>query len=376
MADPLLDPLNATTLKTIYPDAVEDLLFLDAPFLAYIRGSKAFRPFTGGVMDQNVFLYRSLLGGRYTPGTNFSLVKQQTVGATQFTPRYYQTTIVEYKETLQVINKGPAAVFKLVDIDMQNAIQTISAMVAVDLGLNGQTGARSGEAINGWTEAINPGDVPSWDGNIYTTYGDQARNGAISNKLNGNVYWCGNPDGTTAPITYTALVEMYMQATRGRETPNLGVMNKAVMAYVLEKIQTQQRFEQIQDPYFGQRAFKLQDASMLVDEYFPSKRYGQNDPILGNWLTGTIAYTAPATFTAQAVNFPTTNVTLTVGEVIAFYNMRKWLFKLSDDPEFGFGWSGFVPAQDNTRVAGQVKAALNLECLAPWANVQGYGIGG
>jgi len=374
--DPLLDPLNATTLKTIYPDAVEDLLFLDAPFLAYIRGSKAFRPFTGGVLDQNVFLYKSLLGGAYSPGTNFSLVKQQTVGATQFTPRYYQTTIVEYKETIQVINKGPAAVFKLIDIDMQNAIQTISAMVAVDLGQNGQLGARSDLNLNGWTEAINDGSVPSWDGNIYTSYGSQTRNGAISNKLNGNVYWAGNSDGTTAPITYTTLVEAYMQATRGRETPNLGVMNKAVMAYVLEKIQPQQRFEQIQDPYFGQRAFKLQDANMLVDEYFPSKRFGQNDPILGNWLTGDITYVAPTTFTSQAVNFPTTNVTLKASEVMGFFNMRKWLFKLSDDPEFGFGFSGFVPAQDTTRVAGQVKAALNLECLAPWANVQIYGIGG
>jgi len=355
---------------------VEDLLFLDAPFLAYIRGSKAFRPFTGGGLDQNVFFYRSLLGGRYTPGTNFSLVKQNTVAATQFTPRYYQTTIVEYKETIQVINKGPAAVFRLIDIDMQNAIQTISAMVAVDLSLNGQTGARSGEAINGWTEAINDGGVPSWDGNIYTSYGDQVRNGAISNKLNGNVYWAGNSDGTTAPITYTSLVESYMQGTRGRETPSIGVMNKALMAYVLEKIQPQQRFEQVQDPYFGQRAFKLMDANMLVDEYFPSLRFGQNDPILGNWLTSTIAYTAPGTFTAQAINFPATNVTLHVGEVLCWFNMRKWLFKVSDDPEFGFGFSGFVPAQDSTRVAGQVKAALNLECLAPWANVQVYGIGG
>jgi len=246
----------------------------------------------------------------------------------------------------------------------------------VDLGLNGQTGARANVNLNGWTEALNDGVVPSWDGNIYTSYGDQARNGAIGNKLNGQIYWAGNSDGTTAPITYTTLVESYMQATRGRETPNIGVMNKAVMAYVLEKIQPQQRFEQVQDPYFGQRAFKLMDANMLVDEYFPSKRFGQNDPVLGNWLSADITYTAPSSQTANAVNFPTSSVTLKASEVMCWFNMRKWLFKLSDDPEFGFGWSGYVPAQDNTRVAGQVKAALNLECLAPWANCQIYGIGG
>jgi hypothetical protein len=59
-----------------------------------------------------------------------------------------------------------------------------------------------------------------------------------------------------------------------------------------------------------------------------------------------------------------------------FYNIRKWLFRISDDKEYGFGFSGFVPAQDNTKVVGQVKAMVNLECTAPRLNKQLFGIGG
>ena len=74
----------------------------------------------------------------------------------------------------------------------------------------------------------------------------------------------------------------------------------------------QQRFAQERDPYWGVTGFRFNNAIFLKDDYFPSLKYGQNDPNLGNWLTSTFAYTAPATV---ANNFPTTNVTLTVGEV-------------------------------------------------------------
>ena len=43
-----------------------------------------------------------------------------------------------YKETLDVENKGPLAVFHLVDIDLRNAMQTASAMIAVGIASHGQ----------------------------------------------------------------------------------------------------------------------------------------------------------------------------------------------------------------------------------------------
>ena len=41
--------------------------------------------------------------------------------------------------------------------------------------------------------------------------------------------------------------------------------------------------------------------------------------------------------------------------------------------EFGFNPTDFIRTPDNTRVASQLKAAVNLEFTAPWSAVQGYG---
>jgi hypothetical protein len=370
VADPILDEINLTTLKEIYPDAVEDNFFLDSPFMAHLR-RKCMVPFTGGAFMQTVFIYAPLIGGSYTRGQNFNINKPQTLSGTEFDPKYYEVSVVEYKEDIQVLNKGDLSIFRLIDVDMQNGVQTISAILAVALALNGQNAPRLAE-VNGWPEAINDGIVPSWDGNIYTSYGTQARNGTITKALNGNVIWAGNTDGTTAPLTYQLLEEAYQTATIGRDEPDLGVTNKAAYAYIKERIQPQQRFAQERDPYWGAYGMRMNNAMILKDDYFPSLKYGQNQAGIGNWLTATV--TSPSSATNPG-NFPNGG-TLTVGEVFNWFNTRKFLLRMADDPEYGMGFSGFVPAQDNTRVAGQIKCALNIECIAPRLNAQIYGIGG
>lgn len=377
MADPIYDELNLTTLKEIYPRVIEDQFFLDTPFQAYLR-AHAMVPFGGGAFMQNTFLYAPMIGGSYAKGDNFNITKRQTLAGTQFDPKYYEVSIPEYLEDIEVQNKGPLAVFSLIDVDLRNAMQTISAIIAIDLSLHGQatgtniTGNRP-TALNGWIECINDGVVPGWDGSIFTAYGTQNRNANVSSALNSVPYWAGNQDGTTAPITYNTLIETYMDASIGRETPNLGVSNKAAFAYVLERMQVQQRFTQERDPVFGVTGFKFMDAMFLKDDYFPSLKYGKNDADLGNYLTGT--FTSPNVALPSQSNMPQ-NTSLTVGEVLCWFNTRKWLFRISNSKVFGFGFSGFVPAQDNTRVVGQIKAAINLEGLAPRLQKQIFGIGG
>lgn len=326
---------------------------------------------------QNVFLYAPLIGGSYAKGGSFNISKRQTLAGTLFDPKYYEVSVPEYKEDIQVLNKGPLAVFSLIDIDLRNALNTISAIVAVAMSLHGQgsgtniVGNRPND-INGWIEALNDGITPGWEGSIFANYGTQPRNGVIGSKLNSVPTWLGTNTGATAPITYQALEELYQIASIGREEPDLIVSNKAAYAFIKERIQPQQRFNQERDPYFGVSGMRMNSAMILKDDYFPSLKFGQNDPDIGNWLTGT--FTSPGTVGANS-NMPTATV-LTVGEVIAMFNTRKWLFRISDDPEYGFGFSGFVPAQDNTKVVGQEKAACNLECTGPRYNIYGFGIGG
>lgn len=371
--DPIYDEVNLTTLKEIYPKVIEDNFFLDTPFQAYLRARAI--PFTGGAFMQNSFLYKPMIGGSYAKGGSFNITKRQTLAGTQFDPKYYEVSVPEYKEDIQVINKGPLAVFSLIDTDLRNAMNTISAILAVALSLHGQgaganiTGNRPND-INGWIEALNDGVTPGWEGSIFTAYGTAPRNAVIGSALNSVPQWLGTATGATAPIAYQAIEEMYQIASIGREEPDLIVSNKAAYAYIKERIQPQQRFAQERDPYWGVSGMRINSAMFLKDDYFPSAKFGVNDPDLGNYLTSSFAAVAGA-----AGNQPTTG-TITVGEVLAMFNTRKWLFRISDDPEFGFGFSGFVPAQDNTKVVGQVKAATNVECTAPRMNVYGFGIGG
>lgn len=365
--DPAVNELSSVTKFEIYPRTIEDNFFLGAPLLAYIR-DHCLVPFSGGTFMQSPIRYQSLIGGFYAPGANFNITKRQTITALQFEPKYCYVSIPEYKEEIQVENKGENAVADLLEADMQNGVDTINGITAVALAQSGQ-GARI-LAPNGWAEIINNGVDPSWDGTIYTTYGGLTRNGAIGPAMNSVPQWCGDNAGNEGTITYSILEEGYQDASIGQKEPNLGVGNKAVIAYIKEKLVVQQRFQQERDPVWGVMGFRFNNAMVLKDDYFPSARYGQNDPVLGNFLTST--FTSPASPSTQS-GLPA-NTSCTVGEVFVFFNTFDLLFRVTDNEEFGYGLSGFVPAQDNTRVVAQIKAMVNMQAVSARTHKQFYGI--
>lgn len=371
MGDPVLDELNATTLKEIYPTKIEDNFFLDTPFQAYLR-DHALVPFDGGAFMQNTFLYKPMIGGAYAKGATFNTTKRQTLAATTFDPKYYEVSVPEYLEDVEVENKGRLAVFSLIDADLQNAMQTISAIIAVDLALPGQSSRLAN--LNGWVEALNDGISPGWDGNVWANYGNQPRNAAIGSTLNSIPFYCGDSLGNTGPITYNILEETYQDCSIGPQEPNLGVATKASYAFCKERMQTQQRFTQEKDPVWGVTGFRFNSAMILKDDYLPSLKYGANDPDLGNYLTSTFSMPTGAS-SKWAASVPTNGTTINVGELFLWLNTRKWLFRVANSRMYGFGFSGFVPAQDNTKVVGQIKAMVNLQCLAPRLNKQIFGIG-
>lgn len=373
MADPLVDELNATTLQEIYPRTVEDNFFLDTPFLAYLR-AHSLKPFTGGAFMQSTFLYAPLIGGSYAKGDNFNITKRQTLSSIVVKPKYYQVSIPEYKEELLVENQGPEAVFSLIKLHLDNAMSTICSIIAIAIPQHGQNLAGSDRVddINGLEEALNDGTTPSWQGNVFTSYGNQARNGVVKSALNSTPIWCGNADGTTAPISYKKLEEGYQAASIGRKSPKLGVCNKSVYAYIKERIQPQQRFAQERDPYFGATGMKMNDAMILKDDYWPSLVYGLNDPDLGNYLTGT--FNSPAS-PNPASGLPGSTL-IHVGETFAWLRPEEFALRIANNREYGFGFEGFIPASDNTRVVGRIKAAVNLQCFSNRLQRFMYGIGG
>ena len=385
MSDPILDEVNLLTLKEIYPTAVEDAFFLDTPRLAYFR-AHCLAPWDGGAFSQTMFLYAPLIGGGYGIGASFSTVKPQTISGTIFVPKFYCVMVNEYLEQIKVLNTGTRAVGRMIEIDVANAFQTMSVINALDSLQDGQQAGRT-DLMNGMAEAINDGSVPSWNGQIYSSYGTQARNGSVGTTLNGNVFWFGNSTGGAGPVTYGQLVTMYQSACVGPEMPDLGSVNKTLFGYLCQRLQPQQRFTQgvqkytdmgvvmDRDQVTGQTGLRLFNAVILKDDYFPSAN-GSTDPNGGTWKTGTITYTAPGTALATSNTFPTSNCTLTVGEVITFENTRKILVRVSDDEEYGYGMTEFIRTANTSKVASQLKAAVNLEYLNPRMHAQGYGING
>jgi hypothetical protein len=289
-----------------------------------------------------------------------------------FDPRYYVVMIIEYLEDIAVLNTGDLAVFSLLETDMANAYITMSTIAALDLQQNGQVAPRTIN-MNGWPEALNNGVDNSYDGNTYTTYGTATRNGAIGTALNGNVYWGGATNGAAGTIQYQQLNAMYITAKRGADEPDLFACNKPLNNFIENRIQQQQRFANegaaIRDPFFGAIGFRFKNAIVMIDDYFPSSfsLYGRTTNPGGSNLTTT--YSANGTTLS---NFPTSG-TITVGEVGVFFNNSRIAFRLSASSEFGFMPTEFIRAPDNTRVASQLKAAMNIEFFAPWSSVQGYG---
>ena len=365
--DPSIAELNDVTLQEIFPRQITDNFFLATPFLAYMR-DHCLVPFTGGLFMQSPIRYAPMIGGFYAPGSNFNLTKRQTLTALQFNARYVYVSIPEYLEEISVINKGDLAVAQVLDADMQNGVDTLNAIVAVAMAQSGQ-GTRS-LAINGWAEALNNGVDPSWDGNIYSTYGGLTRNGAIGSAINSVPQWCGDASGNPGIPSYPLLELGYQDACRGNKEPNLGVGNKGVIAQIKSQMVVQQRFQQERDPVWGVTGFRLNNAMVLKDDYFPSSRYGGSDPVLGSWATGTVAIGGSPS--AQS-GYPA-NTTCTIGGVFCLFNTFDFLFRISDSEQYGGGFSGFVPSQLNTRVVGQLKMMCNMQNLSPWSSKQFVGI--
>lgn len=369
MPDPLFDELNATTKEEIYPSVIEDQFFKGAPLLAYFR-AEGLHEFHGGSRMQTAFLFRPTFGGAYAVGDTFVTTRQPAISGMKFVPKYYYAAVPEFKEILQVQNTGLNAVYSIVEVDLQNAMQTINAIIAIAQYREGQSSARI-KHTNGLSEAFNNGTDNSWDGTVYTSYGNHSRNGAIGSALNSTPLFVGSASGATGPIQYKHLIEAYEDASVGADEPNLFTMNKAAMSFILQRIQPQQRFQEEQDPYYGASSFRLRRARMLKDEYAPSLTYGVDHAILGSNLTGT--FTSVASPTA-ASKLPS-STTINVGEVITIINTRSLMFRMSNDEEFGFGFSGFLPSQFDTRVVGYIKAAINLQNISPRLNKFIYGIG-
>ena len=353
-----LDQINLSTKRLIKenPKLIDDV-FQNDPLIAYAKLNVR-EDFPGGRLIEENFYYNGLIGGPYLKGKTFDISQPQVEQGTQFQIKLFEVDVTLFKEDIQVINKGPNAAFRLIDSRMTNAYMTIGAHMAIGQYLNG-INANYTPNFNGLAEALNDGTNASWDGNTYATYGTITRNGAVGPALN------STPTNVGGTIQYNTLENTYSAASFGNLEPNIGVTTTKGFSYIKEKFQTQQRFVNTQEPKIGFNGLQFNNATLMKSRYCPGTQIsGTTDPVA-------------VTFISQMSNGALTAYPTVNSETLFWLNATKPFmnFYISDDPEFGLGFTGFKPAQGNTIVAGQVLFAGAMT-FSPRYHAQLYGITG
>lgn len=365
-----LDQINVATKRFVRetPKLV-DLIFQEGPLAAYAKQTVR-EDFTGGRLIGENFWYAGLIGGPISQGQSLDISEPQVEQQLQFQPKEMEVNITFAKEEIQVFNKGPNAIFRLVQSRMENAMTTMGAFLEIGMYLPG-LGTNYTKNLDGLPEALNDGSTASWNGTTYSTYGTITRGGAVGTALN------STPTNVNGTIQYNTLEETYSNACFGNIEPNLGVTTAFGYSFIKEKFQTQQRFNDTQDPKIGFNGLKFNNATLIRSRYAPGAYlYGSSgtaDPNAVQFIK-TMSNGALTAYPTPSGGYPSAG---SYNETLWWINGKKpyMNFYITDDPEFGFGFTGFKPAQGNLNVAGQVLFMGNVT-FAPRYHQQLYGITG
>lgn len=329
-----LDPVNTIATKKIVPGVVDNV-FRNSAILAMAR--KNVQPYAGGPQWQENFLYDVLLPEAYTPGDTFDITQRQVATGGTVTPRYINVAVPAYIEKLKIEMAGPQAVFDYVQLLLQTAALSMSGKIVNDLYRHGQnlTADRS-KHLNGLEEALVDASTSGFMSQVFASYLTVTRstvNSALDSPRSGPAAALGN-------LSYAKLEEAFSSVTIGPEQPDLLVTSNLGWSYVKEVFQAQQRFEAV-NPDFGFQGIKFNGAMITPDQYCP----------------GTRAATAADTKLGYSA--------VSGGENLYLLNTKYLRFYVSTDPLFGFGFTGFIPAQNNSVVVGHYRFAGNFTCQAP-----------
>ncbi len=347
--DPLFDQLSATTLSELERDVAYDNFFVDGAWQRIMRYYMEQRPFQGGLFMQVPFQYNRVNGGAYQPASDVLVEQIQILGAMQFQPKAYKEDVPINLWQTDVINNGPAAMVSIYNAYLENAIEALSTDLNIDFYNHGQASGTNVSQnrviyINGADEALSNGVDPGWLGNIYSTYGNQTRNGVVGVTLNSGVYWAGDQGGKTGQTNYGTLLDGYLAC---EQPPDTGLGNKAVFGFIAKRLQPQQRYVENEgstvtrekDSRIGLTGFKFLEAMIHVDKLAPSTRFGA---LLPSGLSQTTSITPSAFQTpsspSTASGYPATT-SCSPGEPFFWFRLQDWMMRFSSAPEY----NGFTP---------------------------------
>lgn len=277
MANPfaaLFPELQATTLNELVDGYIYQNSYVATPFMRRMRASGAYHPFDGGAAMQAPQLFQGAQGGAIFPGQDVTVNQVQMITAGLFQPKLYEKHILVNEFTIEVQNKGDAARVSLMEAYINQMMEGIDFQLEGDGFRHGQQAGNGVSddrlaSINGFSELMNDGITPSWDGNVFPTYSGQTRNGAIGASMNSTPVWLGDASGNPAPPNYQEMLKTYLLPI-GSGSISLGVTSYLGYAAIAAQFQRQQRYETRDDHNINWSGIKFENATLFYDDIVPS----------------------------------------------------------------------------------------------------------
>jgi hypothetical protein len=308
-----------------------------------------------------------------------------------------------------VINSGPARIADLYAIFMEALVMQINTMLEMDSFRHGQVSSSTvldnrSKVSNGLDEALNNGIDPSLYGNIYKSYGSQARNGAVGASINVTPLYLGQQvtTGTTsAPATsgpgqinFGSLMQLWSQCKITGGKPKLGITNVFGFKAIAIALDAYRRDISNTKHDITWDALDFNGTQIYSDPLAPSANAQYYIPLASGGASGntslvdgvgsnttTIAFQTPQYVSAAGANValsPTnsgmpSNALIQPSEAIYFLTPETFKLRTTDKPGWNFGVRRTSQWNNVSVDTIFMRLATNLYCAQPRQNALGFG---
>jgi hypothetical protein len=395
--DPLYNEIESGNLESVRKNVVFQNFFVSTPFQAKLRKAGVMEPFLGGNGMVEGFVYGRLQGAAVAPGSTVTVTRQQTNTAFKMQPKAYVSwapiddwELDDGSGSGGVINSGPSRIINQYTVMMEGLTDQINTMLEMDSFRHGQPSATNISdnrvlASNGLSEALNNGTDPSWDGNIFATYGSQTRNGVIGAALNSTPLWCGTSSGSTGQMDFNVLMQLWAQCTVTGGQPDLGITNVFGFVAIANALDAQRRDISNTKHDIKWDGLNFNGVDIYADPLAPSAKASGYIPLapssgaVGNntlvdgvgQSTITSTFTSPASPTS-ASGLPSAT-TCTVGEVLFFLESSSFKIRPTDKKGWNFGLRRSPMPNNVSMDALFMRLGTNLYNTMPRHSAQAYG---
>jgi hypothetical protein len=395
--DPLYNEIESGNLESVRKNVVFQNFFVSTPFQAKLRKAGVMEPFLGGNGMVEGFVYGRQQGAAVAPGSTVTVTRQQTNTAFKMQPKAYVSwapiddwELDDGSGSGGVINSGPSRIINQYTVMMEGLTDQINTMLEMDSFRHGQPSATNISdnrvlASNGLSEALNNGTDPSWDGNIFSTYGSQTRNGVIGAALNSTPLWCGTSSGSTGQMDFNVLMQLWAQCTVTGGQPDLGITNVFGFVAIANALDAQRRDISNTKHDIKWDGLNFNGVDIYADPLAPSAKASGYIPLaptsgaVGNntlvdgcgQSTITSTFTSPASPTS-ASGLPA-NTVCTVGEVLFFLESSSFKIRPTDKKGWNFGLRRSPMPNNVSMDALFMRLGTNLYNTMPRHSAQAYG---